>query len=73
MIRIAADRRSRGLRRTAERRALAREAARRAIVLMSNRTRSLAALRRNQTPRRDRSLGCGAGRDAGILGFGGPA
>ena len=43
--------------RTAERRALAREAARRAIVLMSNRARGPAALPRNQAPRRYWSFG----------------
>ena len=34
---------------------------------------SLAALRRNPTPRRHRPFGRGAGRDAGVMGFGGPS
>ena len=35
--------------------------------------RDFAALPSDQTPRRDRPSGCGAGRDAGLLGFGGQA
>ena len=51
---------------------LAREAARRAIVLMSHRTQVL-PLSPNRADRRDWTFGCGAGRDAGVLGFGGQA
>ena len=60
-------------RRAAERRELARDAARRAIVLLSNRTGVLPLSPEDQTPRSYRPFGRGAGRDAGLLGFGGQA
>ena len=58
--------------RAAERRELAREAARRAIVLMTNRAQVLPLSPEIAAHRRHWPAGRGAGRDAGVMGFGGP-
>ncbi len=59
--------------RAAERRELAREAARRAIVLLSNRTGVLPLSPEIRRIAVDRPFGRRAGRDAGLVGFGGQA
>ena len=58
--------------RRVERRELAREAARRAIVLLTNRTQILPLSSENPAHRRHWPFGRRAGRDAGVVGFSGP-
>ncbi len=60
-------------RRAAERRELAREAGRRAIVLMTNRAETLPLSPKIGRIAADWPFGRGARRDAGVLGFGGQA